>query len=184
MKRFKWRAHTGPKNPNSKPKLHFQIFYLRLFKHRINLGLSKFQPGDSTRCVSFNILSLTHTHKGTIHGVIGDRCKNTNQTGFQKVRTSGPLWDEDLRTVPETGFGNTVTYRRSLPGSSMAAITIGVRIYIMRSDRSWLADSVVFYFVCNSIPQERWEPSQVVLPESRVRMHFFRHISAIRNIFL
>lgn len=131
------------------------------------------------------IFSLTHTQKGTIRGVIGERCKNTNQTGFQKVRTSGPLWDEDLGTVPGTGFGNTVTYRLSLQGSSMAAITIGMCIYIMRSDRSWLADSVVFYFVCNSIPQELWEPSQVVLLESRIRMHFFqKHFGNKKHLFI
>lgn len=63
MKRCKWRAHAGPKNPNSKPKLRFQIFSLRFLKHRINVGLSKFQPGDSTRCVSFNMLSHTYSQR-------------------------------------------------------------------------------------------------------------------------
>lgn len=116
MKRCKWRAHTGPKKPNSNRNCAVKYFIYGFDpKHRINLSLSKFQPCDSTPCVSFNILSHTHTHKGTIRGVIGDRCKNTNQTGFQKVRTSGPLSDEDLGTVPGTGFGNTVTYRLSLP---------------------------------------------------------------------
>lgn len=58
------------------------------------------------------------------------------QTGFQKVYTSGPLQDEDLRTIHGTGFGNIVTYWLSPLGSSTATITIGICVYFMRSDSS------------------------------------------------
>lgn len=180
-----WKDVSGGATPGWKTQTQTEIalpnFFIYGFWSEAQDQFKSFQiPAMWFHPVSPLIFSLTHTHKAPYDGLL----EIDARTGFQKVHTSGPLWEGDLRTVPGAGFGNTVTYRLSLLGSSMATITIGMCIYIMRSDRSWLADSVVLYFICNSIPQEQWGPPQVALPESRIRMPFFRQISAIRNIFL
>lgn len=182
MKRCKWRAHTGPKNPNSNRNCAVKYFIYG-FWSKAQDQFKSFQIPTMwfNRFVSFNILSHTHSQRHhtwsywrsmQVHK--SNRfSKCTHEWTSLRRRSWYRSWDWIWQ------HGDISAFFLQWPQLLLGCVFTSWGL----TDPDWL---ILLCFISSVIPSHRNGGSlrRLCCLNRASGCIFFRHISAIRNIFL